>query len=213
MIYPDAETKVAEMIVAEKVAKDKAAAKKVDELIDSVINLNPDKDLVGSLSAIKNKVDCLSQDERKYLTSNMERFNSLYSKCCALKREYDEQVERERRQKLTESRKQKASEITAQLLSIISLVGIVRANDLSKLKNAKRLYENLDSETKSYVDDSAISKIEELLRKAKRAKEEEEAERRRRQTSHSSTSSYRPSSSVHRGLGGRSGGGGASRRF
>ena len=213
VIYPDAETKVAEMIVAEKVAKDKAAAKKVDELIDSVINLNPDKDLVGSLSAIKNKVDCLSQDERKYLTSNMERFNSLYSKCCALKREYDEQVERERRQKLTESRKQKASEITAQLLSIISLVGIVRASDLSKLKNAKRLYENLDSETKSYVDDSAISKIEELLRKAKRAKEEEEAERRRRQTSYTSTSSYRPSSSVHRGLGGRSGGGGASRRF
>ena len=214
LIYPDADTKVDEMIAAEKIAMDRAAAEKVDELIDSVINLNPDKDLVSRLSSIKNEVDCLNRDERKYLKSNMERFNSLYSKCCALKREYDEQVERERRQRLTESRKQEASEITKQLLGIISIGGIVKASDLSKLKNAKRLYEDLDSETKSYVDTTAISKTEELLKKAKRAKEEEEAERRRRkQTSYSSSSSYRSSSSAYRGFGGRSGGGGASRRF
>ena len=214
-IYPDADKKVDEMIEAEKVARDKTVAKMVDKLIESVINLKPDKDLVARLLTVKSAIDALNSDEAKYLESDVARFNKLYSKCCTLKREYDEKVEQERRRKLTEQRKYKAEGITKQLLSIISMVGIVHASDLSKLKNAKALYEGLDSETKSYVDSCAISKIEELFRRAKRAKqeEEEEEERRRRQASYNSTSSYSSGASGFGGFGGRSGGGGASRGF
>lgn len=214
MVYPDADIKVDEMIKAEKIAKDKAAARNVDALIASVINLKPDKDLVSKIQAIKYQIESLSSDEAKHLKSDLSKLNDQYRKCLALKKEYDEQVERERRQRLTESRKQKAAEITTELLGIISMVGVVRASDLSRLRSAKRLYEGLDSETRGYIEPSAISKIEDLLRRAKRAKEEEEAEeRRRRQAMHSSTTTYRPSSTIHRGFGGRSGGGGASRRF
>ncbi|MBQ8043482.1 MAG: TPM domain-containing protein [Clostridia bacterium] len=217
-IYPDADRKVDEMIEAEKIARDKAAANRVDEHISEVINLKPDKNLVSRLETIKSEIDFLNFDESKYLESDLDKFNRLYSACLTLKREYDEELEQERIRRLTEQRKQKAADITSQLLGVISLVGIVSASDLSKLKDAKSLYDGLDHETRSYVDDSAVSKIEELLRKAKRAKEEEEEAERRRRASYSSSSSYRNSHSSFGGggfggFGGRSGGGGASRGF
>ena len=222
-IYPDADKKVDEMIEAEKVARDKEEAKKVDDLIASVINLKPDKDLVDRLENIKYEIDLLTDDEAKYLEADLVNFNNLYPKCRTLKRQYDEKVEQERISRLTEQRKGKAKNVTNQLLSIIAMVGIAGANDLSRLREAQSLYENLDRETKSYVDSSAISKIEELLRRAKRAKQEEEEaeqrrrreeeERRRRLSSPHSTGSYRHSSGSFGGFGGRSGGGGASRGF
>ncbi len=222
-IYPDADKKVDEMIEAEKVARDKEAAKKVDDLIASVINLAPDKVLVDRLASIKRKIDSLNSDEAKYLQSDMSRFNILCSKCNKLKREYEQKVEEERRRRLTEQRKDKAADITKQLLGIIATIGVVRSSHISKLRNAKNIYENLDTETRSYVDASAISKIDEMLRRAKRIKQDEEEEddrrrreeeeQRRRQASYNSTSSYRHSSGGFGGFGGRSGGGGASRGF
>lgn len=225
-IYPDADKRVDEMIEAEKVARDKAAAGKADELIASVINLQPDKELVDKLESIQRKIDSLNSDEAKYLKSDMSRFNILYSKCSKLKREYEQKVEEERRRRLTEQRKEKAADITRQLLGIVAAIGIVRSSHVSKLRDAKSLYENLDTETRGYVDAAAISKIEELFRRAKRIKQDEEEaeerrrreeeERRRRLTSSYSTSSYRHGSSGHSsfgGFGGRSGGGGSSRGF
>lgn len=213
-VYPDADKKVDEMIEAEKVARDKAAANRVDELISTVMTRKPDKDLVSKLCSIKSEYDYLSSTQKKYVESDMKKFEALYDACASLKREYDEQIERERIRRLTEQRKQKAADITRRLLSVISLVGVVSASDLSRLKQAKSLYEYLDSETRSYVDRSAISKIEELLRRAKRAKEEEEEAERRRRAAYNSSTSY---SSIGRnsfsGFGGRSGGGGASRGF
>lgn len=212
-IYPDANKKVDEMIEAEKVARDKEAAHRVDVRIASVIKHKPTKELVSMLCDIKSDYDYLSSAQKKYVESDMEKFDALYNACVSLKREYDEQVERERIRKLTEERKQKAANITKQLLSVVSLVGIVSASDLPRLREAKRLYDGLDRETRSYVDSSAISKIEELLRRAKRAKEEEEDAERRRRASYSSNSSYISSHSSFGGFGGRSGGGGSSRGF
>lgn len=215
-VYPDADKKVDEMIIAEKNAKDRAQAMKVDSLIASVINLEPDKDLLGRLESIKRKINSLNQDEVKYLQSDLDRFNSLYIKCYTLKKEYDRKIEAERKRKLTEQRRKKAANITTQILSVISMIGIAKASDLSNLMETKKLYEDLDKETKSYVDPSAISKLEDLIKRAKRDKEEEEMARRRRQAAYNSTNSYRSSTSSHSsfgGFGGRSGGGGASRRF
>lgn len=217
-IYPDADKKVDEMIEAEKIAKDKAEAKRVDNLIQTVLRLQPDKDLVSRLETIKHEIDSLSFDESSYLSSDLSSFNNLYSKSRTLKREHDEKLEQERRIRLTEQRKSKAADITKQLLAIISMVGIVSANDLSRLRDAKELYDSLDQETRSYVDSSVISEIEELFRRAKRAKqdEEEEAARRRRQAAYNSSSTYRHNTSrpnSFQGFGGRSGGGGSSRGF
>ena len=217
-IYPDVDKRVDEMIEAEKVARDKAVAAKVDELISAVINLSPTKELVARLESIQRKIDLLNSDEAKYLQSDISRFNILYGKCNKLKREYEQKVEEERRRRLIKQRKDKAADITRQLLGIIAAVGIVRSSHISKLRDAKSLYENLDRETRSYVDPSVISKIEEMFRRAKQIKQdEEEAERRkRRQAASYSTSSYRPGSSSHSGFGGFggcSGGGGASRGF
>ena len=217
LIYPDVDQKVDEQIEAEKIEKCKQAARRVDDLILTVINLKPDKSLVDRLQYIKTAYNHLTSDEAKYVEADINKLESLYSACAALKREYDEQLARERRQRITEERKAKAADITRQLLAIISFVGIVSASDFSKLRQAKRLYDDLDSETKSYVDSSVVSKLDEMLRRAKCAKEEEEqaeAERRRRQYNSSTSfgsSNYRGSS--YRGSGGRSGGGGASRRF
>ena len=212
VIYPDADKKVDEMIREEKIAQDKAIARRVDEHISEIINKKPDKDLVRRLNSVKIEYDYLSFEQKKYIESDMAKFATLYNASVSLKRAYDEQVERERILKLTQQRKQKAEDITKKLLSIIALVGIASASDLSRLREAKRLYYDIDSETRSYVDCSAISKIEELLRKAKQDKDEEEA--RRRRAAYNSTSSYSSvNRSSFRGAGGRSGGGGASRRF
>lgn len=218
-IYPDADTKVDEMIKAELMEKDKKAASSVDSLISSVINLSPSKDIVDKLNAVITKYSSLTKAQKQYIKSDIKKLNTLYAASSKLKEDYEKALEEERIRKLTEQRKNKASSVTKEILAVIALVGIARANDLSKLKSAKRLYDDLDYETQKYVDDDTISKLDNLIADAKRDKdEEEEAERRRRQASYHSSSTFRSSSSSFRGggfggFGGRSGGGGASRGF
>lgn len=217
-IYPDVERKVADMIQQEIIAKDKEAARRVDNLISSVINLKPDKSLVSRLRSVMSEYSSLSHSQQEYIESDIQKLNKLYYASFELKKEYDDKVERERIRRLTEERKQTAANVTSQILGVIALVGVARANDLSRLRQAKNLYDNLDRETRGYVDDSAISKLESLLRAAKRDKDEQEEEERRRRAMRNSTISHSSSSSSfnhrsHSGFGGRSGGGGSSRKF
>jgi len=218
-IYPDADTKVDEMIKAELIEKDKKAANSVDSLISSVINLSPSKDIVNKLNSVISSYSALTKAQKQYIKSDIKKLNTLYTASSQLKEDYEKALEEERIRKLTEQRKSKASSVTKEILAVIALVRIARANDLSKLRNAKSLYDDLDYETQKYVDDDTISKLDDLIAAAKRDKdEEEEAERRRRQASYHSNSSFGSSSSSLRGggfggFGGNSGGGGASRGF
>lgn len=218
-IYPDADKKVDAMIKAELIEKDKQAANSVDSLISSVINLSASKDIVDKLSSVISRYSLLTKSQKEYITSDITKLNTLYNNSVKLKEDYEAKLEEERIQRLIESRKAKAASVTKEILAIISLIGIANARDLSRLKNAKRLFDNLDYDTQQYVDDSVISKLNSLISAAKRDQEEEEAaERRRRQSSYHSSSTFRSSSSSFRGggfggFGGRSGGGGASRGF
>ena len=124
---------------------------------------------------------------------------------------------------MEEERKKKlASVAVASITAIISSISIGKAKHLKKLKEAKSIYDNLDSESRSYFDKSVADKLDKLYKEAKRDKEEEEkAERRRkrreeeerRRRMQSSSHSSFGSSSHYGGFGGHSGGGGASRGF
>lgn len=216
-IYPDADTKVDAMIEAEIIEKDKQVANLVDSLISSVIDLSPSKEHVEDFGRALSKYSSLTQSQKQYIKSDISKLQSIYKESVKLKEDYEKELEQERLRQLTLARKNKASSVTKEILSIISLVGIAKANDLSRLKNAKRLYEDLDSETQQYVDSSTISKLNSLISTAKRDKEEQEAAERRRRSSYTSRSTFNSSTSMHRGgfggFGGRPGGGGASRRF
>lgn len=218
-LYPDVDKAVDAMIEAEIIAKDKEAARVVNSLINSVVDYIPDKNLVNRLERVISKYDALTENQKQYVETNINKVRRIYDESVQLKRQYERQVEEERQRKLTEQRKEKANDITKQILGIIALVGIARANDLSRLRDAKRLYENLDRETQGFVDKSVISNLDSLISAAKRDKDrEEEEERRRRQSYYSSHSGFGGSSNSFRGggfggFGGSSGGGGASRKF
>lgn len=218
-IYPDCDKKIDDMIKAELIEKDKKAASLVDSLISDVIILTASKDIVERLRRVISKYSNLTKSQKQYVTSDVSKLNSLYNSSVKLKEDYERKLEEERLERLTNERKAKASSITKEIMAIISLVGIAKANDLSRLRDAKELYEDLDHETQRYVDNSLISKLDSLISAAKRDKEEEEEEeRRRRQASYSSfNSSHRSgggfSGGGFGGFGGRSGGGGASRGF
>lgn len=218
-IYPDCDKKVDDMIKAELIEKDKNAARSVDSLISAVINLTASKNIVEQLSSVLSKYSNLTKSQKEYVTSDIAKLKSLYNSSVELKEDYERKLEEERLERLTNERKAKASSIAKEIMAVISIVGIAKANDLSRLRNAKGLYEDLDYETQRYVDSSLISKLDSLISAAKRDKEEEEEEeRRRRQASYSSfNSSHRSGGGFggggFGGFGGRSGGGGASRGF
>lgn len=215
-IYPDADEKIDAMIKAERIAKDKEKAKEVDDLIKSVIDLLPSKDIVGKVESVLSNYNLLTDGQKQYVEADIRELKDLYSFSLQLKKEHERKLEEERIRQLTEQRKNKAEKVTKELLAVIALVGVARASDLYKLRDAKSLYDNLDYETKKFVDKAAISKLDSLLSDAKRRKdEEEEEERRRRRASYHSSSSFGGGSSFggHGGFGGRSGGGGSSRGF
>jgi len=218
IIYPDADKKVDDMIKAEQIEKDKKAAKSVDDLIESVVDLAPSKDIVGRLETVLYNYEQLTDNQKQYVKADIRKLKSLHASASQLKREYERKLEEERIRKLTEERKNKAAKVTKDILAVMALVGIARASDLSRLRDAKTLYDNLDYETQKFVDKSALSKLDSLISDAKRKKDEEEEEERRRRRASYSSSSFGGSSSSFRGggfggFGGSSGGGGASRGF
>lgn len=209
-LYPDADNKVDAMIEEELIQKDKEAASSIDKLISSVINLSPNKDIVNKLDTTLSSYYSLTSNQKEYVKSDLQKLRKLYDVSLKLKQDYDMEL-------LIERRKKNASTISSEILSIISLVGIANASDLSRLKRAKKLYTDLDHETQKFVDNSIIHKLDDLISDAKRDKErEEEEERRRIQSSYSSfDNDYNSSSSFDSfsGFGGESGGGGASADF
>ena len=213
-IYPDSDTKVDEMIKAEQIQRDKEIAASVDSHISDVIDLGPDKDIVLRLSSVISEYEHLTSDQKTYIKNDISKLKNLYILSLHLEEEYKKELEEERIRKLTEKRKKEAKSVTEEILAVISAIGCARAHHLYKLNNAKDLYDDLDSETKKYVERSVISKLNSLISAAKRDKEEEE--RRRRESSYNSYNSSSSSSSSFGGFGGfggSSGGGGASRGF
>ena len=216
-IYPDVEDKIDAMIQAERVANDKQIAKSVDDVIFALLALSPSKDIVGKVNNALSQYNMLTTSQRQYVKADVHKLKSLQQQSLSLKKEYERCLEEERKRKLFEQREAKANNVTKEILKVISTVGVAKASDLYKLRDAMRLYDNLDFETKKLVEKSALSKLEDLISDAKRKKdEEEEEERRRKQNAYRSSSTYGRGSTFgggFGGFGGRSGGGGSSRGF
>lgn len=215
ILYPTADKDVTSMIEEEIRKKDMALAKEVDEIIQEVIVLKASKDILSKLDEAKSRYSRLNPKQRSYVKSDINKLDRLYDESLSLKTEYDRMMEEERRKKL-------AADAIASITAIISYISIGKARDLKKLKEAKSIYDNLDSGSRSYFDKSVADKLDELLKQAKRDKEREEEEERRRKRREeeerrrrmqSSSSSSFGGTSHYGGFGGHSGGGGASRGF
>ena len=199
VFYPDVDKKVSDMIQEELRKKNMAIAEGVDKTIEKVINLQPNKDIVPKL---KNAIACyssLSKEQKAFIKSDISKLEKLYNESVTLKR------------------KKAASDAFNAITDIIAGITIGKARHLSKLKEAKSIYENLDAGSRKYFDKSVLDRLNSLYRSAKRDKEEEEEEERRREEEErlirmSSSSSF-GNDSHFGGFGGSSGGGGASRGF
>lgn len=215
ILYPSCDKEVSDMIEEEIRQRDMALAKEVDITIQKVIDLPASKDIVSKLYEAKSLYLKLSSKQRLYVTSDIDKLNQLYDESFKLKQEYDNMLEEERKKKL-------ALAAVASITSIISCISVGKARNYRKLKEAKSIYNNLESGARIYFDKSVSDKLDKLYMEAKKDKEEEEeAERRRkrreeeerRRRMQSIHSSNFGSSSHFGGFGGRSGGGGASRGF
>lgn len=201
VFYPDLDKKVSDMIQEELRKKNMAIAEEVDKTIEKVINLQPNKDIVPKL---KNAIACyssLSKEQKAFIKSDISKLEKLYNESVTLKR------------------KKAASDAFNAITDIIAGITIGKARHLSKLKEAKSIYENLDAGSRKYFDKSVLDRLNSLYRSAKRDKEEEEEEERRREEEErliimSSSSNFDFNNDSHfGGFGGSSGGGGASRGF
>lgn len=201
VFYPDVDKKVSDMIQEELRKKNMAIAEGVDKTIEKVINLQPNKDIVPKL---KNAIACyssLSKEQKAFIKSDISKLEKLYNESVTLKR------------------KKAASDALSAITGIIAGITVGKARHLSKLKEAKSIYENLDTGSKEYFDKSVLDRLNSLYRSAKRDKEEEEEEERRREEEErliimSSSSNFDFNNDSHfSGFGGSSGGGGASRGF
>ena len=214
-LYPNVDSEVTDMIEEEVRQRDKTIAKEADSIIAMVINLTPSKDIISKLGDAKNYYLALTAKQKAYVKSDITKLNRLYDESLRLKQEYDCKVREEKN-------KNHAMQAAAKITAIISGISIGRAVHLSSLKEAKSIYDGLDSGARAYFDKSIIDRLDKLYKQAKRDKEEEDEARRRREEeerrrrnsyySHSSSSSF-GSSSHFGGFGGHSGGGGASRGF
>lgn len=213
-LYPNVDSEVTAMIEEEIRQKDMAAAKKADSIIAKVINLTPSKDIVSKLGNAKDYYQTLTVKQKSYVKSDITKLNRLYDESLKLKQEYDRKVREEKNKKL-------AKEAETAIMAIISSISHGTASHLSRLKEAKSIYERLDSGACVYFDKSILANLDQLYEQAKRDKkrkeeEEEREERRRRESYYShSSSSFGGGSGFggFGGFGGSSGGGGASRGF
>lgn len=210
LLYPTADKDVTNMIEEETRQRDIALAQEVDLIIQKVIDLPASKDIVSELAEAKSSYSRLSQVQQSYVKSDINRLEQLYNESFNLKQEYDRMMEEKRRKEL-------AFTALGSILAIISRISIGTARNLESLKEAKSIYNNLDSDSRPYFDKSVADKLDSLYIQAKRDKEAEEYRKRQEEAARRMNMQSNYSSlginSHHSGFGGHSGGGGASRGF
>lgn len=202
LLYPTVDKDIANMIEEESRQKDMALAKEIDKVVQNVINLPASKDILCKLAEARTRYSRLTQKQKSYMNSDINKLDQLYNESLILKE------------------KSNATEAMDSIIHIISCISIGKARDFRNLQKARSIYNNLDSGARSYFDKTVLDKLNRLYNEAKQDKEKkEEAERRKKQEEEriirieNSNSSSFGSSSHHNGFGGHSGGGGASRNF
>lgn len=214
-IYPSLEEEI-----------DRSYVKDINEDIEEYMGMSPSVSIIPGLSSITSSYNRLTNNQKKYVSSNYSQVQKLLNESVEIERE--------------NLRKSKNDLMIKSILGVLAAVSIGKASNLGSLREAMNKYNELDEDFKEKLSSEELSKLKTYLAQAKKDKEriereeeeeerrrrkkreEEEEERRRRREEdeearrrrqrmnsyHSSSSS----SSFH-GFGGRSGGGGASRHF
>ena len=205
ILFPELDSKVDAMIEEEIRQNDMAKADSVDNLIQKIITLPASKENLFKFDEAISSYNYLTDTQKSYVESDINKVRDLYKRSIQLNYQH------------------LASVAVASITAIISGISVGKEKHIRDLKKAKKIYDELDSGSKKYVDNNIPKKISNLLsqalqdKKDREDREEEERLRRQRQNTISSTS-YHSSFGGHRGggfggFGGGTGGGGASRRF
>ncbi len=167
LLYPDLDDGVSKMIAEEIRQQNEQSAKKFDDSIANLICKSADKDLVDDFSCALDAYSSLAPEVQAFVTSNIGHLQDLYQESQKLKEEHEEFLRQEQIRIQNEKDKSTALAAQEEISSIISSTGgSGTAESLDSLKRAVRIYENLNSNARSYFDSSIIAKTKHLLREA-----------------------------------------------
>ena len=208
ILHPNLINEIAKMKEEEKIQKDKSIASGVNEIVSSVIGLSASYLIYDKVKNAYEKYSNLSNTQKEYINFDSNHLANLYKES---KKLYEKHQEEERVKKLTLL----ASAAVTSVIAIIGNISRGTASNFRRIKEAKEIYDYLDSNVQDYFDSSVKERLDVLYSEAKRAKDEEdeEEEERRRQRMSSSSFSHSSFSGSHFGHGGHTSGGGASRHF
>ncbi len=167
-LHPNADEEVTAMIEEEIRQQDMKKAHEVDELIAGVITLTASKDIVESLNSVLHSYHSLEEKQKAYVTSNVEQLRNLYNTSVRLKEEYEQKMEEERIRKQIEEDKNAANNAMQSIQSIVSAIHVGTAQNLSKLQEAKNIYERLTKSSRKYFDNSLLDKLKHSLDEAEK---------------------------------------------
>lgn len=227
-LHPNLDNEVNAMITEEIRQLDIKKAAEFDTFACDLVHLSANRDIVQKIEGVLAQYNRLNGRQKSYVKTDIPTLKRLYQESKEKQTQYEKEKEQERRRQ-QEERNKKAAEIAmVAITGVISCISYAKAKDLPKLKEAKMAYDNLSYDSRRYVNDSVVNKLNQLISQANRDKEEEERreeerrrqerrrreeEERRRREELQRRNSYSSHSSFHSGFGGRSGGGGASRGF
>ena len=172
LAYPDLDEKVDEIFAKEKEEADKRCAKKVEDSIRNVVNLECTRQNLSYFRNAYEAYENLSKEQQSYVPSELvNKIKKLYSASLELQREY------EKEQKILHDKKV-AKEVQESILGILSIS--VTRHSLDKLKRVCDAYDNLTAEQKKYVT-ADIRTVQDMRKRAKRMQDDYEEEERLRE--------------------------------
>lgn len=173
-LHPNADDEVTAMIENEIREHDMKKAQEVDSLILEVINLSANKDITSRLQTVLSSYSSLEEKQKSYVKSDIQKLNQLYNESLEMKREYERKMEEERIRKQIEQDKRLANAALNSINSIISSISVGKACNLTDLKVARGIYEDLNSSSRKYFDNSVLNRVDRLTREAKADYDREE---------------------------------------
>lgn len=171
-LHPGADDEVTAMIEEEKRNYDISKANSVDELIAEVINLSADKDITDRLSSILSSYSDLTDSQKEYVKSDVQKLRTLYDSSLSLKKKYERELEEERIRQKEEEDKKEANSAEASIRDILSGIKLGKAENLDDLRRGYRIYEALSHDARSYFDSSLLSQLKKLTHDAEKDLEE-----------------------------------------
>lgn len=173
-LHPGINDEVNAMIEQEIKEHNMQEARKVDSLISGVINLSSDRTLVSKFSSALQAYSALTDTQKTYVTSDIQKLRRLQSDSVQAQQEYERKQEEERIQRETEQAKKAASDALQSVNAIISSISTGKSANLDSLRRARKIYDSLNFTARKYFDKSVLDKLDRLIREAEADYEREQ---------------------------------------